>query len=375
MQSDNMAFWRTPRKGANLFNVVETTERFAAARTMGLEYIRLTPSKWKGSGRDFLLGDADNFKGIPPKDWSHLSQMLDNAAKHRLKVILVPLSLPGCRWRQQNGNTNDLRLWQDTTYHQQTAAFWQELARKLKGHPAVYGYNLLNEPTPEMVGKYGGFEEKDPMAWASKVRGTPADLNGFYKKIITAIREIDQDTPIVLDSAEYASPLAFPALERQNDSRILYSFHMYEPYSYTNFKENQGRFTYPGLIEHNGSPKEMWNIAKMRLFLRRIRTWADANNVPPAQIMVGEFGVNRRVAGAERYVEDLVRLFNEYRWHWAFYSFREDEWEGMDYELGSGKLPAAYWYAQEKQKSVQMFRRGGPIWDVIQREFKPKADY
>ena len=36
--------------------------------------------------------------------------------------------------------------------------------------------------------------------------------------------------------------------------------------------------------------------------------------------------------------------------HWAFYSFREDAWDGMDYELGAAKLPWHYWDAVEQGK-------------------------
>ena len=36
-----------------------------------------------------------------------------------------------------------------------------------------------------------------------------ADLNLFYRKMVKIIREVDQDTPIVLDSGFYATPLGF----------------------------------------------------------------------------------------------------------------------------------------------------------------------
>ena len=33
--------------------------------------------------------------------------------------------------------------------------------------------------------------------------------------------------------------------------------------------------------------------------------------------------------------------------HWAFYSFREDAWDGMDYELGSRAVAWEYWQQME----------------------------
>ncbi|MEJ2195847.1 MAG: hypothetical protein P8X73_13450 [Ignavibacteriaceae bacterium] len=30
---------------------------------------------------------------------------------------------------------------------------------------------------------------------------------------------------------------------------------------------------------------------------------------------------------AEKYLRDFIDFFNEHEFHWAFYSFREDEWD------------------------------------------------
>jgi hypothetical protein len=39
--------------------------------------------------------------------------------------------------------------------------------------------------------------------------------------------------------------------------------------------------------------------------------------------------------------------FEENNRHWAFYAFREDTWNGMDYELVSEAPPWAYWKAKK----------------------------
>jgi hypothetical protein len=48
-------------------------------------------------------------------------------------------------------------------------------------------------------------------------------------------------------------------------------------------------------------------------------------------------------SGLEQYFKDLIRIFNKEDWHFSFYAFREDTWDGMDYELGAKKLPWSYW--------------------------------
>ena len=45
------------------------------------------------------------------------------------------------------------------------------------------------------------------------------------------------------------------------------------------------------------------------------------------------------VGGAADYLSDLIKIFNQHDWHWAFFTFRQDFWDGMDYEIGT-KPPA-----------------------------------
>jgi hypothetical protein len=44
--------------------------------------------------------------------------------------------------------------------------------------------------------------------------------------------------------------------------------------------------------------------------------------------------------------------------YWAFYAFREDAWDGMDYELGDKRLPWSYWESVEKGEMPILDRKG-----------------
>ncbi|MNI93865.1 hypothetical protein D3C73_1518830 [compost metagenome] len=60
--------------------------------------------------------------------------------------------------------------------------------------------------------------------------------------------------------------------------------------------------------------------------------------------------------------------------HWAFYAFREDGWDGMDYELGDKPLPGSYWQAVEKGEAVQPPRSmQAPLFDPILQRLKDGA--
>ena len=89
---------------------------------------------------------------------------------------------------------------------------------------------------------------------------------------------------------------------------------------------------------------------------------------PSSRIAAAEFGVDRRVGGARECLADAVALFERHGWHWAFYSFRADgDWGGLDYELGTAPLGAAYWRAVEAGEDAEKLKKRGPnpLWDVL----------
>src|SRR5262245_1575438 len=88
-------FWNQQRRGANCFNANLDEQWFADAQAAGIRFVRLTFSKWRGADRDFLIGNADDFRHIPPDDLTKLRTALDWAGKHDIKLVIVPLSLPG----------------------------------------------------------------------------------------------------------------------------------------------------------------------------------------------------------------------------------------------------------------------------------------
>ncbi len=369
MAADLMVFWNIPRHGGNSFNRLPPDQAyFDALSGYGATWVRLSYDKWQSAERDFLLGDADAYQGLPAADLATLRATLDRAHKAGLKVVIAPLSLPGMRWSQNNQGQFDDRLWQDKRYWLQAAAFWRDLARELKGHPAIAAYNLVNEPAPE---KQGGLaEHADPgqmQQWYARQQGSARDLPALYRQLIAAIREEDADTPVMLDAGWFAAADAFgywPApLE---DPRVLYSVHMYEPYLVTsapNMTRKQP-IAYPGPAPFAGQTQQ-WDGQRVAQYLRQPLDWAAAMNVPRSRLVVGEFGCMRRLPGCRQYLEDVLSVLDRHRLHWAFYSFREDNWDGMDYELGSAKVPWRYWQAIEQGAPDPLARKATVEFEPI----------
>ncbi len=369
---EKLAFWNEQRKGANGDGGKNPEDWFQAAGELGLQFIRLSPVTWRSGDRDFLLGSADDFTGIEPADFKKLVQVLDIAQKHDEKIVLTMFSLPGARYRQLNDNKFDYRFWTDERYQHQALVFWRALARQLKSHPVIVAYNPLNEPHPARrdgfeSGNTEGFED-----WLQKNRGTAADLNRFNRRVVEAIREVDPHTPILLDCWFHAAPEGFHYLKPVEDERILYSFHFYAPWNYTTYRVNKGRYSYPNAMPVGGSgDTRPWTSANLRSCIQPVIEWAKRFNIAPEAIVVGEFGCDRRVGGAKEYLGDLIAIFDEHHWHWAFYSYRSPDWDGMDYELGIEKLGRKYWKAREEGKEHEQLirRRDNPLWDVFKKQF------
>ena len=370
--ADLLAFWDTPRHGSNCFNEAPPdAEYFRALRGYGATWVRVAFSKWKSSTgkRDFLFGNLDDYRTLVPEDLATLRAVLDRAHAAGLKVVLAPLELPGARWTQLNDGKFDDRLWSEPRFAAQAAAAWRDIAAALQDHPAIAAYNLVNEPVPE---RRGGLEEHSPteamLAWYAQHRRTPRDLPALYEKLVAAVRAVDAHTPIMLDAGFYGAADGFNYWPGPlKDARLLYAFHMYEPWAVTsspNMKLETPR-RYPGMAPF-GAAESHWDAARVAAYLQQPIDWAKRHGVPVSRMVAAEFGCMRRWVDCPRYLEDVLAALEADGVHWAFYSFRES-WDGMDYELGANKLPWQYWQAQEQGKPFKLNRGPNPVFEPIQR--------
>jgi hypothetical protein len=372
--ADMIAFWDKPERGGNSFNRLPPDQAyFDALQDYGASWVRLSYDKWQPAERDYLIGNADQYQGLVAKDLQQLIATLDRAHAAGLKVVITPLSLPGMRWAQNNGDRFDDRLWQDKRFWTQSAAFWRDLAAVLKEHPAVAAYNLINEPAPE---KQAGLAEHADAAkmrdWYEKQVGSARDLPGFYQTLISAIREVDPLTPIMVDAGWYGAADAFSYWPAPlADSRVLYSFHMYEPYAATSAPNLQRArpYTYPGLVPF-AAGMQKWYPNRVRSYLQLPLDWAAQHAIPANRMVAGEFGCMRKLPGCQQYLEDVLSALEAARVHWAFYSFREDSWDGMDYELGSANVPWAYWKAAEDGQPDPVKRSATAEFEPISKRLK-----
>jgi hypothetical protein len=191
--------------------------------------------------------------------------------------------------------------------------------------------------------------------------GTPRDLPAFYDRVIDAIRQADARTPVMVDGGYYANPRNLAAWpEPLDDERVLYAFHMYEPWAATS-AANLGReepLRYPGARTDYAGGTVAWDSAAVRRHVGAAFAWAQRQEVPATRIVAGEFGCMRRWEDCGRYLGDVIDAIESFGGHWAFYAFREDEWEGMDYELPRSLPPGRYYWLRESGRDAEIPRDG-----------------
>lgn len=182
--------------------------------------------------------------------------------------------------------------------------------------------------------------------------------------------------PLMLDAGWYAAADAFDYWPAPlQDTKLLYSVHMYEPYAATS-APNQKRskpYRYPAEVPF-GDRSERWDAARVRSYLQQPMDWAKTHGIGANRMVIGEFGCMRRWPDCGRYLRDVLDVAEQQKVHWAFYAFREDGWDGMDYELGDKPLPGSYWQAIEKGEAAQPPRSmQAPLFAPILERLKEGA--
>jgi hypothetical protein len=107
---------------------------------------------------------------------------------------------------------------------------------------------------------------------------------------------------------------------------------MYDPDLYSHQEADDIEISYPDEVRYYGERVE-FNRSWLEDKLIPVVEFAKAYDVP---IFVGEYGPMRWVPGGEQYLSDLMDIFEQHRWHYAYYAWRGDEeyFDGFNMEYG-----------------------------------------
>ncbi|MBR0459871.1 MAG: cellulase family glycosylhydrolase [Victivallales bacterium] len=253
---------------------------------------------WAQIGSDTDIEEYDN--------WFHkcldsLDALLPDAQKLGIQFI-IDLHWPvGGRVE-----SNEMRIFYEKKYRDHFIELWKEIAARYKGKSAIWAYDIINEPKNFQLLPVGYWE--------------------VQKMTAEAIRAIDPDTPIVIESNMAANPTTFSYLPSLPLDNIIYQAHMYYPGQFT----HQGVFgsptnvAYPGVI---GSVT--FDRAELKKYLEPVRAFQLKHK---CRIYIGEFSAATWAPGAEKYLADCISIFEEYGWDWTYHAFRESPVWSLEHE-------------------------------------------
>lgn len=156
-------------------------------------------------GYHYLMDDKE--PGVFREEgFKQLDRVVKLCAKNELYVILDLHSTPGSQntdWHSDN-NTGQALFWEYRCFQEQVLWLWEELAARYADNQWIIGYDVINEPG------YGLNSEQ---------------INGFYKRAISAIRKHDKDHILFLEGIDFGRD--FTPLENYDDPQIAYTVHFY----------------------------------------------------------------------------------------------------------------------------------------------------
>ncbi len=225
------------------------------------------------------------------------SFILPMCRQYGLRVVLDLHVTPGGR----NGH-NEFAMFFEREYADWFVDFWRRTAARFAPivqtmGPVIYGYDLCNEPVQTGEALPG------------------CDFWSLQKRAAEAIREVDPETPIIIETNNWDVPSAFGMLSPLALTNILYEVHVYNPIQFT----HQGVMSHPMGVAYP-DPARGWDREYLRRVLGPVRAFQERHG---ARIYVGEFSAAAWAPGADAYLRDCIALFNEYGWDWTYHAFRE----------------------------------------------------
>lgn len=326
--------WRRGFGGINMSSEPASELDFTAATAYGVKVIRVG-AVCDARDLDYLLhpqavtfeDDKKHFTEVV----SQLRKALGTAGGCGLKVIITMTDLPGSKFHSRPSGSS-FPFWDSPLCRSRAAKFWGLMAESLADMSSIImGYDLINEPyTPEDT----DVDFFDEMSLARS-----DELYQFYLEALHEIRRHDKKVAMIVKSTWFACPKTFEILRPLPDDAVIYSFHMYSPPHLTLHR----RFprlaaAYPGPVSRwVRYPQETVDVGAeflCHMLKSTVLKWQKQHQIPPHRILVAEFGMCRETKGTQQYLSDVLSMFAEFGWSWLLFSFRDEEWDALDYELG-----------------------------------------
>ena len=192
-------------------------------------------------------------------------------------------------------------LYEDADLRQAQIDAWLHVVQEVKDHPALLGYDLLNEPFGQLRDGESLFEA------AARVERT--QLTPMYQRLTDAIAAVDADHWVFVEPPNLASLGIATSLGEVNGPKVAVYPHMYDANIELATYGDDGKIVYdPGFFSS-------WADA--------IRGYAAANRIP---MLVGEWGVaHPERPGMDAFVADSLATLDAEASGWSMFTMCRGE--------------------------------------------------
>ncbi len=189
--------------------------------------------------------DPPQFNG---PGWALIDRLIGWCRDAGLHVILDLHAAPGGQTGVNHDDGTGFPLvFYVPRYRRETIALWQHIAARYRDEPAVLGYDLLNEP----ISPYNDEDFLNPR------------LEGLYRDIIAAIRQVDEYHVVFLAGSQWSTN--FAVFGRPFAGDVAYTYHKFWAHpgrdAVQEYVDFSTRYNVPLMLGEAGELSDHWNKA------------------------------------------------------------------------------------------------------------------
>ena len=222
-------------------------------KSLGFNSIRV-PFDYRLFSNEYYLGNTRQ------RGFELLDRVVNWSKQAGLRVILDMHAVPGGQagWHSDDGYTYPW-LFEDggEVYQKKTIEIWRKIAAHYSADTTIIGYDLLGEPIHQFCDTTKLYPRLEP----------------FYKKLVSAIREVDKNHIFFLGGVFWTRNYDY--FSGPFDSNMVYTFHLY------NFTHNYTSFDYfLNFSKKYNVPLWLGEFGEMSVgFVDTLRNLCDENNI------------------------------------------------------------------------------------------------
>lgn len=305
----------------NHFDTFITEKDIEYIASLGFDHVRV-PVDY------IVLEDEDG--NVKESGFQYLRTCQNWCARHGLNMLIDLHECYGYSFDPLKDMDRE-KFFYDDALQARFLKLWARIAQEFGKYPEQIAFEPLNEIVLESVAD----------AW-----------NKVASKFIKTVREYAPDTYLVIGGVCYSNVLSIPLIDVENDGKIVYNFHCYEPMIFTHQRaywiqnmDPEIHVSYPGSLEYfreksrpfssdfagaifneaitESGPKFFEDIFKPAIDA------ASAHNIP---LYCGEYGVIELADNESKiaWLRDIHSVFNKYGIGRALWNYKEKDFGFVD---------------------------------------------